>query len=126
MDVPIGKQETELAARRLEQIMACMRGEKSATQAAEALGVSRQTFYEWYNRALDALRDSLQDRTTGRPPTPPEDPAKIQLERRVSELQRQVKLLENAILIRDVLDGVPRFTSPRESAAPSSRSKKKR
>jgi hypothetical protein len=118
--------DTDKAARRLEQILAVMRGEKSATLAAEALGVSRETFYEWHNRALSGLREALVDRAAGRPLTPPESLEKIQLKQEIHQLQRQVKLLEGAILIRDVMDGVPRFTpSQAPGKTTSSRSKKK-
>ena len=120
------KQDSEQAARRLEQIMAVMKGERSATQAADALGVSRQTFYEWYNRALAALQDSLTDRDAGRPANPPPDPEKVRLQREKDDLLRKVKLLEGAILIRDVMDGVPRFAAPQTDKILASRSKKKR
>lgn len=123
---PQSDHDTDKAARRLEQILAVLRGETSATQAAEALGVSRETFYEWRNRALSGLRESLVDRPAGRPLTPPENAEKVQLKQEIHKLQRQVKLLEGAILIRDVMDGVPRFTTSLPSSAPSSsRSKKK-
>lgn len=120
------KQDSEKAARRLEQIMAVMKGERSVAQAADALGVSRQTFYEWYNRALAALQDSLSDREPGRPANPPPDPDKVRLEQEVNELLKKVKLLEGAILIRDAMDGVPRFMPPPRKEILASRSKKKR
>jgi hypothetical protein len=118
---------TGKAARRLEQILAVMRGEKSATQAAADLGVSRETFHGWYGRALAGLREALADRDAGRPPAPPESPEILRLTREVHGLQRQVKLLEGAILIRDAMDGVPRFTTSPATGGPTlSRSKKKR
>jgi len=125
MDEPNAKDSMELAARRLEQIMAVLKGERSATQAAAALGVSRQTFYEWYNRALITLQDSLTDRVPGRPTHPPPDPERARLQHEISQLQREVDLLKNAILIRDVMEGVPRFPVPDSDVPPTSRSKKK-
>lgn len=123
---PQNDHDTEKAARRLEQILAVMRGEKSATQAAEDLGVSRETFYAWNNRALAGLREALADRDAGRPPSPPESQEKVQLKQKIHELEKQVKVLEGAILIRDVMEGVPRFTtSPTADKPSSSRSKKK-
>ena len=123
---PQNGHDTDKAARRLEQILAVMRGEKSATQAAEALGVSRETFYEWQNRALSGLREALVDRDAGRPLSPPESLETSQLKQENVALKKQVKLLEGAILIRDVMDGVPRFmTGPDSGKPPSSRSKKK-
>jgi transposase-like protein len=118
--------ETEKAARRLEQIMAVMRGEKTTTQAAADLGVSRETFYEWNNRALASLREALADRPAGRPPAPPEDQEKVRLQRENDELKKQVKAMEGGILIRDLMDGVPRFAISAPADPPSlSRSKKK-
>jgi len=113
--------------RRLAAILAVINGGKSATQAAAELGVSRQTFYEWQNRALTALQEAMQARPPGRPAQPPCDPEKARLERENRELQRQVKIMEDAILIRDLLQGVPRFHAPDSpSAGPApSRSKKK-
>ena len=123
---PQNDHDTEKAARRLEQILAVMRGEKTATQAAADLGVSRETFYEWNNRALAGLREALADRPAGRPPAPPENSDKIRLQQEIDDLRKQVKVLEGAILIRDVLEGVPRFTtSPPADKSFSSRSKKK-
>lgn len=123
---PQNDHDIEKAARRLEQILAVMRGEKSATQAAEALGVSRETFYEWNNRALSGLRESLADRAAGRPPSPPESVEKLQMKEEIRELKDEVQLLKDAILIRDAMDGVPRFTtSPASEKPSSSRSKKK-
>lgn len=123
---PQNDHDTKKAARRLEQILAVLRGEKSATQAAADLSVSRETFYAWNNRALAGLRESLADRDAGRPPTPPESLDKIQLKQKIHELEKQVKLLEGAILIRDVMQSVPRFTTSPDAGQPlSSRSKKK-
>jgi transposase len=123
---PQNDHSTEKAARRLEEILAVMRGEKSATQAAADLGVSRETFYEWNNRALAGLREALVDRAAGRPPTQPESLEQARLKQEIHQLQEQVKLLQGAILIRDVMDGVPRFTtSQAPDKPPSSRSKKK-
>ncbi len=124
--VPQDDHGTEKAARRLEQILAVLRGEKTATQAAGDLGVSRETFYEWHQRALTGLREALADRPAGRPPAPPQDPETLRLQRENKDLSEQVKVLEGAILIRDIMDGVPRFAGNPPSAQPaSSRSKKK-
>ena len=105
--------------------MAVMRGERSAARAAALLGVSRQTFYEWYNRALGALEEALTDRVPGRPAAPPADPEKARLERDNDRLRRELRLMKDAILIRDALDGVPRFRDPEPDLPPVSRSKKK-
>lgn len=123
---PPNDHDTEKAARRLEQILAVMRGEKTATQAAADLGVSRETFYEWHNRALAGLREALADRPAGRPPAPPENLERTRLQQEIGDLKKQVKVLEGALLIRDAMAGVPRFTTgPASGPVPSSRSKKK-
>ncbi len=118
--------DIEKAARRLEQILAVMRGEKSATQAAEDLGVSRETFHAWNGRALAGLREALVDRAAGRPSAPPEPPEQLRLKQENEKLRQKVKVLEGAILIRDVMDGAPRFaTRPTPGKPHASRSKKK-
>lgn len=56
-------------------ILEVLGGRLNATQAAQELGVSRKTFYEWQERALEAMRKALRDRPAGRP-LQPVDPEK--------------------------------------------------
>jgi len=47
----------------------------------------------------------------------------VRLEREKDELQHKVKLLQAAILIRDVIDGVPRVAAPQSQDILASRVK---
>ena len=77
-------------------------GRLTVMQAARQLGVSRKTYYEWENRALKSLAQSLSDQPTGRP-AQPEDPEKEALRHRVSELEARLKQMERSQHIRDIL-----------------------
>ena len=55
------------AQRRAELILQVRSGQRTATDAAQALGISRQQYYEWEKRALAALLTALADQPTGAP-----------------------------------------------------------
>ena len=74
----------------------------TAQQAAQQLGISRQAFYKWERRALQALLNALQDQPPGRPKAI-SDPEKDQLKSRVEELERQVRLYEQRDQLRTLL-----------------------
>lgn len=77
------------ARQRAEVIFKVRSGQMTATAAAQELGISRQQYYQWEQRALQALLASLEDQPTGRPKTPT-DPEKEQLQHRVEQLEEQV------------------------------------
>jgi len=87
------------ARRRAALIVQVQCGQITVTEAAAQLGVSRKTYYEWENRALQALVASQQDRQTGRP-AEPQDPAKALLQQQTQELQDQARVLEQTLSIR--------------------------
>lgn len=78
------------AKQRAEVIFKVRSGQMTATAAAQALGISRQQYYQWEQRALQALLSSLEDQPTGRPKTPT-DPEKEKLQHRVERLEQQVQ-----------------------------------
>src|SRR5215469_11674498 len=78
------------ARQRAEVIFKVRSGQMTATAAAQSLGISRQQYYQWEQRALQALLSSLEDQPTGRPKTPT-DPEKEQLQHRVEQLEQQVQ-----------------------------------
>jgi transposase len=78
-------------------------GQITAQQAAQQLGISRQAFYKWEKRALQALLRALEDQPAGRPRTQT-DPQKDQLQSRVAELERQVRLYEQREKLRALLE----------------------
>ena len=75
----------------------------SATNTAQALGISRQQYYQWEQRALQALPSSLEDLPTGRPKSPT-DPEKEKLQARVQQLEQQVRQHEQKEALHQLLN----------------------
>lgn len=75
----------QTALSRTEMIVKVRAGLITAKAAAQALGVSRKTYYKWEQKGLQAMLAAEQDETPGRPPTGPSP--------EVAALQTQVKTL---------------------------------
>jgi len=78
------------ARQRAELILQVRSGQMTATQAAKTLGISRQAYYQWERRALQAMMSALEDQPSGRPKNP-SDPEKQKLNDRIEELEQQVQ-----------------------------------
>jgi len=87
---------------RASLILQVRAGQLTARQAARQLGISRQAFYKWEKRGLQALMQALEDQPTGRPRAMT-DPEKDQLKSRVEQLERQVRLYEQRDHLRQLL-----------------------
>ena len=70
---------------RTEMIVKVRAGLMTATAAAEALGVSRKTYYKWEKKGLQAMLAAGQDDTAGRPSK--------EEKKEVKALKRKVKTL---------------------------------
>jgi DNA-directed RNA polymerase specialized sigma subunit len=90
------------ARQRAEVIFQVRSGQLTAKAAAQALGISRQQYYQWEQRALTALLTSLEDQPTGRPKTPT-DPEKVKLQHRVEQLEQQVQQYQQKEQLRQLL-----------------------
>jgi transposase len=90
------------ARRRAALIVQVQCGQITATEAANQLGVSRKTYYEWEKKALQALVASQHDRPGGRPAMS-RDPEKEILQRQAQELREQAQVLEQTLAIRQQL-----------------------
>jgi transposase len=88
---------------RAEVILQVRSGQLSATAAAQQLGISRQQYYQWEQRALTALLEALEDRPTGRPKNPT-DTQRQQLQQRVEQLEHQVQHYEQKEKLRQFLN----------------------
>lgn len=88
-----------LARRRAALFVQVQCGQITAKEAAEQLGLSRKSYYQWERRALTALMAAMRERALGRPPTP-RDIQKEQLQCQVQQLQKQVRELEQSLIIR--------------------------
>jgi transposase len=91
------------ARQRAAVIFQVRSGQLTAKDAAQALGISRQQYYQWEQRALQALLTALEDQPTGRPKTST-DPEKEQLQRRVQRLEQQVQQQEQKEQLRQLLN----------------------
>ena len=91
--------------KRASLILQVRAGQITAQEAARQLGISRQAYYKWERRALQAMLSSLEDQPRGRPPQTA-DPDKAQLQSQVTELERKVRLYEERdalrLLIKDL------------------------
>ncbi len=67
----------EAARLRAQMIVQVRAGRMTAQAAAQALGVSRQTYYRWERKGLQAMLGELANRPAGRPKTaaPPAEAA---------------------------------------------------
>jgi len=90
------------AKERAAVILQVRAGQLTATAAAKLLGISRQQYYQWEQRALSALLTSLADQPTGRPKTPT-DPEKLKLQHRVEQLEQQVQHFQQKEQLRQLL-----------------------
>ena len=86
----------------LETIIQVQAGLLTATAAAEQLGISRKTYYQWESRALSAMVRALQPGQPGRPPTAP-DPQMTELAEDRDRWKQQCQDLEQRVLIHRVL-----------------------
>ena len=93
------EEEKLLARRRAELIVQVQSGLMTATEAAQQLGVSRKTYYQWERRALSGMVDALQGKTGGRP-SKPRDPQREQLQKRLAVLEAQERMREQVDHIR--------------------------
>ena len=93
------------AQARQRVILAVLAERLTVTQAAQELGVSRKTYYEWQERALCAMRTALADRPGGRPAAPV-DPEKQHLQATVAELEAERETLRGRLLIREAIQDV--------------------
>lgn len=114
----------EKATRRADLILDVRYKAKSLTEAADALGVSRKTFYEWEERGLTAMVAALMDREPGRPTKPQPDPERLRLEKQVQEQQKEIEQLRRTAHIRDLLDPLRHPPPPPDLVRPTASKKK--
>jgi transposase len=106
------------ARQRALLILQVQAGQITATEAAQHLGVSRKTYYQWEKRALAALLQATEQQPPGRPPKEA-DPEKDQLRRQVTQLEQKVNELEQVMELRQL---VHQFQGPDLDTKKNSRS----
>ena len=100
--------EQELARERALVILRVRSGALTAKQGAQALGVSRKTYYQWEERALNAMALALENRVTGRPSVST-DEEKETLRQRIRELEKKLALAEKALEVKELLAAYEEF-----------------
>jgi transposase len=83
-------------------ILQVQAGQLTATQAARQMGVSRKTYYQWEQRALQSMMDALQPGQPGRPRSGP-PPEIQQLQARIQTLEQQLEQTEKVARLREIL-----------------------
>jgi len=96
------EKEKKRARERAAVILQVRSGALTATEGAERLGISRKTYYEWEDRALQAMALALENHAPGRPSVPP-DAEKEELQRKVRDLEKKLLLAEQTIEVKDLL-----------------------
>ena len=102
------EQEKKLARERAAVILEVRSGKLTATEGAERLGISRKTYYEWEDRALQAMALALENHAPGRPPIPL-DAEKEELQRKVRDLEKKLYLAEKRIEVKELLSAYEAF-----------------
>ena len=102
------------AQQRAELILQVRSGQMTAAQAARTLGISRQAYYQWERRALQAMMSALEDQPSGRPKSPI-DVEKQNLNDRIQQLEQQVREQQQREQIQEIL----REWEEREDLPPS-------
>jgi transposase len=100
--------EQELARERALVILRVRSGAMTAKQGAQALGVSRKTYYQWEERALKAMALALENRLAGRPCVST-DEEKETLRQRIRELEKKLDLAEKALEVKELLAAYEEF-----------------
>jgi transposase len=90
------------ARHRAELILKVRSGQLTAKAAAQMLGISRQQYYQWEQRALRALLQALEDQPKGRPKNTI-DPDKQALQQQVNQLQQEVRHFEQKEKLQKLL-----------------------
>jgi len=97
------KDPESLARIRAEIIVQVQSGKLTATEAAQRLGVSRKTYYQWERRALEGMIGALQEKESGRP-SKPRDPQKEGLQKRLEDLEERERIREQVDRIRSAVE----------------------
>ena len=101
------------ALQRTEMIMKVQAGIMTATAAAQALGVSRKTYYKWEKRGLQAMMAAGEAETPGRPPK--QETAEVRaLKRQVKELEAKVEHMAETGALRVMLRALERVDAKKK------------
>ena len=89
--------------KRIWAILQVRSGRMTVQEAAEAIGVSRKTYYEREKKALAAMAAALVDGDAGRPENM-SDPEKDALKKEIARLKQELSVARESLHVRRVLD----------------------
>jgi transposase len=100
------EQSDVLARTRAETIWQVRSGAMTATQAAQHLGVSRKTYYEWEARAMAGMVQALSNQPAGRPARTDAEAARERqtFTSRIQELEQQLATAQQCAEVRSILE----------------------
>jgi transposase len=98
----LSSKDLEQARRRAAVVFKVRSGQITAEEGARLLGVSRKTYYEWENRALQAMTEAMEEKPAGRP-AQPVDAEKEELKTQVQALEQELTLAKKTVEVRDLL-----------------------
>lgn len=107
----------EQARVRAELILKVRSGQITAKQAAQELGVSRKTYYEWEKRGLGAMLGELENQEAGRPSTAPSK-EETALKAKVAELETKLKVASQTSEIRAILMAMDKQSAKKKKKRP--------
>ncbi len=114
------KQDEEKARKRMAVILQVEAGLMTATAGAQMLGISRQAFYEWQERAREAMMASLADRPVGRP-SEARDEEKERLEKELKETKQELEEAITALDIKRTLEELRKDMESSPSCGPDAK-----
>jgi len=95
-------QTRDKARERQQMILEVLSGRRTVTDAAAALGMSRKTYYQWQERALQAMLKALEEQSPGRP-AKEMDPQQEALLQQVTDLRKEKTVLEARLKIQSCM-----------------------
>ena len=99
-----GKDE-DIAKRRCVMILNVLSGRLPVTQAIEAAGISRATYYQHETKALQGMLAALTPGTTETSPTPDATKELLALRKRVAQLEERNRRLEKLVSLTSKILG---------------------
>lgn len=78
-------------------------GRITATEGASLLEISRKSYYQWEERALQAMLAALTNGSPGRPPCPRNNPETLRLRKQVEKLEARLRMMEEVHELREML-----------------------
>jgi transposase len=125
----VNRKPQDISRQRAEVILQVRAGRITATAAAQLLGISRKTYYQWEQRALSGMLAGLENHSPGRPLTAKQDPEILRLKQQVAALENRLKVMAEVHELRGMLTDLrppapTKTANPKPKRPPAGREKK--